>query len=159
IPTLFLRIGLYLTDGIVDLADRMSKGKLYFADLPLWWISTFYGGLFFAIFWSRNVMVRRGLIVAGLIWLCLGLMLGGEWPLTAELRCTFLAVGHGGCAVLEMPDGRVVLYDVGSIAGPEVMRFHIQPFLWSRGITRIDAVVLSHADLDHFNGLPDLLER
>src|SRR5262249_26975363 len=37
--------------------------------------------------------------------------------------------------------------------------FHVQPFLWSRGITRIDEVILSHADLDHFNGLPDLLER
>src|SRR5262249_8174261 len=29
----------------------------------------------------------------------------------------------------------------------------------SRGIGRIDEVFLSHADLDHFNGLVDLLER
>jgi competence protein ComEC len=31
--------------------------------------------------------------------------------------------------------------------------------LWSRGVTRLDAVFLSHADQDHFNGLPDLVER
>jgi competence protein ComEC len=35
----------------------------------------------------------------------------------------------------------------------------IAPYLWSRGIDRIDEVILSHADLDHFNGLPELLRR
>jgi competence protein ComEC len=40
-----------------------------------------------------------------------------------------------------------------------VTRRQIAPFLWSRGIRRIDEVILSHADLDHFNGLPALLDR
>ena len=31
--------------------------------------------------------------------------------------------------------------------------------LWSKGITHLDAVVLSHADADHFNALPGLLDR
>ena len=35
----------------------------------------------------------------------------------------------------------------------------IGEFLWARGITHIDGVVLSHADVDHFNALPTLLER
>jgi len=35
----------------------------------------------------------------------------------------------------------------------------VASFLWSRGITRIDAIVLSHADIDHYNGIPGLLER
>ena len=76
-----------------------------------------------------------------------------------ELRCTFLAVGHGGCTVLETPDGRTLLYDAGALGGPDVTRRQIAPFLWYRGIRRIDEVFLSHADLDHFNGLPELLER
>src|SRR5205823_5258557 len=75
------------------------------------------------------------------------------------LRCTFLAVGHGGCTVLETPDGRTLLYDAGALAGPDVTRLKIAPFLWYRGIRRIDEVFISHADLDHFNGLPALLER
>jgi len=57
------------------------------------------------------------------------------------------------------PDGRTCLYDAGAIAGPDVTRRQIAPFLWSRGIRRIDEVLLSHADLDHFNGLAALLER
>ncbi len=87
-------------------------------------------------------------------------MLGGlVRPATDEFRCTFLAVGHGGCTVLETPDGRVILYDAGSMAGPDVAARQIAPFLWSRGIRRIDEVFLSHADLDHFNGLTALADR
>jgi competence protein ComEC len=51
-----------------------------------------------------------------------------------------------------------LLYDAGAIQGPNVTRRNIAPFLWSRGITRIDEVFLSHADLDHYNGLPSLCE-
>jgi competence protein ComEC len=61
--------------------------------------------------------------------------------------------------VLQLPDGRVVLYDAGAIGGPEVTERVIAPFLWHHGIRRIDAVILSHADLDHFNGLVGLVER
>jgi competence protein ComEC len=60
---------------------------------------------------------------------------------------------------MEAPDGRVLLYDAGTITGPEVVRRTIAPFLWERGIRRIDEVFLSHADLDHYNGLPALMER
>ena len=35
----------------------------------------------------------------------------------------------------------------------------ISHYLWSRNITHVDAVVLSHADTDHYNALPELLER
>jgi competence protein ComEC len=52
-----------------------------------------------------------------------------------------------------------LLYDAGAIAGPDVTRRQIAPFLWHRGVRRLDEVFLSHADLDHFNGLPDLLSR
>jgi competence protein ComEC len=40
-----------------------------------------------------------------------------------------------------------------------VTRRQIAPFLWHRGIRRIDVVIFSHADLDHFNGVVDLLDR
>ena len=36
---------------------------------------------------------------------------------------------------------------------------NIAGYLWSRGITHLDAVVLSHADIDHYNGLPELLKK
>ena len=65
-----------------------------------------------------------------------------------------LGVGDGGCVVIETPDGRVILYDTGTTSGPDAFRRVVAPYLWNRGIQRIDEVFLSHADLDHFNGLP-----
>src|SRR5262249_16770280 len=90
-------------------------------------------------------------------WLCAGLAVGAARLPNDELRCTFLAVGHGGCTVLETSDSRTLLYDAGSLAGPDVTRRQIAPFLWHRGIRRIDEVILSPADLAHFKGPRDLL--
>src|SRR5262249_48439496 len=75
------------------------------------------------------------------------------------LRRPFRAGGSGGCGVTEAPDGGVLLYDAGTTRGPDVPRRVIAPFLWSRGIRRIDEVFISHADLDHYNGLPALMDR
>ncbi len=152
-----LRLNLFLADELVRLADGLG-GRVFFTDLPAWWIGLFYAGLA-ALLLVPSWRKLRYAVAFALCWLSMGGLCVWERQSAAELRCTFLAVGHGGCAVIEMPDGRVVLYDVGAIAGPEVARYHVQPYLWSRGIRKIDEVILSHADLDHFNGLPDLLDH
>ena len=92
-------------------------------------------------------------------WLCVGLLCGVVRLPSDELRCTFLAVGHGGCTVLETRGRPDVALRRRALGGPDVARRQIAPFLWHQGIRRIDEVFLSHADLDHFNGLPDLFDR
>jgi competence protein ComEC len=144
---------------LVRLAAKVPGAYWYVADVPTWWLWCFYVGLFAALTVDYVRKRWRLAIAAGLTWICLGLMVGAfRWP-SDELRCTFLAVGHGGCTVIETADGRTMLYDAGAISGPEVTRRSIAPFLWHRGLRRIDEVFLSHADLDHFNGLPALLDR
>jgi len=76
-----------------------------------------------------------------------------------RLECTFLSVGHGCATVLELPSGQTMLYDAGCLASPEFGARSVAASLWSRGITHLDAVILSHADADHYNLVPDLLER
>ncbi len=146
-------------DGLVDRADRWEGTRWYVGDVPAWWVVGFYlalGGMLTL----RHFPVRRPwYVAAAAAWLCVGLVSGSARPAPEELRCTFLSVGHGGCTVLETPDGRTLLYDVGAITGPDVTRRHVAPFLWQRGIRRIDELFLSHADLDHFNGVIALLER
>jgi competence protein ComEC len=144
---------------LVDAADRFPYGHIYSGAIGDWWLWLFYLGVLAVL--TQEPLRRRwrwgGL--AGLGWLCAGLAAGAARPPSDELRCTFLAVGHGGCTVMETPDGRTILYDAGSLAGPDVTRRYIAPFLWHRGIRRIDEVIFSHADLDHFNGIVDLLDR
>jgi competence protein ComEC len=60
---------------------------------------------------------------------------------------------------VELPQGQTILYDAGSMSAPESTARTIAGFLWSRRITHLDAVLLSHADADHYNALPELLKR
>jgi competence protein ComEC len=143
-------------EGLVGLGMRLPGAYLFVPDLPEWWLWGFYLGLLAVL--AVPALRQRRMLVAGLGWLCLGLIVPFLKPTPPELRCTFVAVGHGGCTVLQTPDGRTLLYDAGAIQGPTVTRRNIVPFLWSQGITRIDEVLLSHADLDHYNGLPSLCE-
>ena len=69
------------------------------------------------------------------------------------------AVGHGLAVVIQSPTGQTALYDAGKLGDPHVGRRVVAPALWARGVARIDILILSHADADHFNGVPDLLDR
>ncbi len=145
--------------ALVALGERLPAGYAYTAGPSEAWLAGFYA-LVIALMLFPAVRRRwPAVCLAALAWVVIGFYSFADRQVGPGLRCTFLSVGHGGCAVLETPDGRVLLYDAGSLAGPEVTQRYIAPFLWSRGITRIDEVLVSHADLDHFNGLPALLDR
>ncbi|GAG33565.1 unnamed protein product, partial [marine sediment metagenome] len=76
-----------------------------------------------------------------------------------RLVFTVLSVGAGSAMVFELPDGRTVLCDAGSSNPYDVGRSTVVPFLRHRGIRRIDRVYLSHANLDHYSGMPGILEE
>jgi competence protein ComEC len=150
---------LAVCDALVAFSEPLPYSYGYVGMVPDWWLWIFYPGLLaFLTVECLQKHWRWGLLL-GLGWLCVGLLARFIAIPPDELRCTFLAVGHGGCTVLETPDGRTLLYDAGALGGPDVTRRQIAPYLWYRGTRRIDEVFLSHADLDHFNGLPALLER
>jgi competence protein ComEC len=68
-----------------------------------------------------------------------------------------LDVGHGQAVLLRWPDGGTVLVDAGSRTRPGVARLTLRPALRALGVTRLDAIVVTHADADHWNAVPLLL--
>jgi competence protein ComEC len=62
---------------------------------------------------------------------------------------TVLDVGHGNCAILEEA-GRTVVFDAGPKSG-------LLEYLHQQKISKIDLVLISHADEDHISGLIALL--
>ncbi len=74
-------------------------------------------------------------------------------PADGEVRITFLDVGQGLAALVRTRD-HALLYDTGPAysvdadAGNRV----VVPFLRGEGLDRLDAVVITHNDLDHSGG-------
>lgn len=68
-----------------------------------------------------------------------------------EMRMHFLDVGEGDCALIEFPDGKVMLVDGGN--GAEATTTTILRYLNALKIDTIDYVLLTHSDADHCGGL------
>jgi competence protein ComEC len=150
---------LWVLEKAIDLAAAVPSGHFWVSGPGNWWLAGFYGGLaVLAVLPRIRPSPRRCFaLLAG--WTALGLAISYARHDSNRLHCTFLSVGHGSAAVLELPSGKTVLYDAGEFGAPARAARVITGFLWSRGISRIDAVVLSHPDIDHYNALPDVLEK
>ncbi len=148
-----------VTERIVSLADQIGLGHFYVPGPTVWWLLVFYGVMTLVAIVPRFQIGWKPLASLAAVWVAVGFAAAAIRTDVDRLRCTFLSVGHGTCVVLELPGGQTVLYDAGSLASPEGASQAIAGYLWSRGITHIDAVVLSHADVDHYNAMPGVLER
>jgi competence protein ComEC len=105
---------------------------------------------------TRAVMAGAGALWLALVAPLAGGAARGRW---SGLELDFLAVGQGDAAVLRTPHGHVILVDAGPrLAGRDAGRRVVVPFLRRAGIDRLDAVILSHAHLDHFGGIPAVLD-
>jgi len=73
----------------------------------------------------------------------------------------FLDVGQGSSTFIRLPAGSSILLDGGSKTSPgfDIGERVLAPFLWKSRIWRIDDVVVTHPDSDHYNGLPFVVRR
>ena len=77
---------------------------------------------------------------------------------SAVLSAYFCSVGHGEAIVVAI-DEEVIVYDCGSIRGSTTASRSLDQVLRSMQADAIDTLIVSHADVDHYNGVPALLER
>lgn len=70
-----------------------------------------------------------------------------------------LDVGQGDCICIRTSDNQCLLFDGGSSSKQNVGKKIITPFLEYHGIDRIRGVFLSHADMDHYSGILQILEE
>lgn len=69
------------------------------------------------------------------------------------LKITYLDVGQGDSAVVELPDHKVIVIDTGKNS------FITSKFLRYRGIKVVDALVVSHPQSDHIGGIERLVKE
>jgi competence protein ComEC len=86
-----------------------------------------------------------------------------------KLEVSVLDVGQGDSIFAAFPDGRMMLIDGGGQPGSEwvggqrsgldVGEQVVSPYLWSRGIKRLDVIALTHAHHDHLDGLHSVIQN
>ncbi|MBF0209461.1 MAG: DNA internalization-related competence protein ComEC/Rec2 [Desulfamplus sp.] len=79
-----------------------------------------------------------------------------------NLSITVLDVGQGSAALIKMPMGKTILVDGGGFSYSskfDTGESIIAPMLWQQKIMSLDAVVLTHPDADHLNGLVYIIEH
>lgn len=72
---------------------------------------------------------------------------------------TFLDVGQGDCIWVESAKGEHFLIDGGSTSQNKIGKYTIVPYLKYMGVSRLDAVFLTHLDSDHISGVMEMLEE
>jgi competence protein ComEC len=155
---LFLLTGHYVFAPVVSTVSDMSiRLVLLFSDIPFADIKMpafpiivvllFYAG-FLVYFLSGKK--RYTLIIPFLpVLLYFLLSLSGK----RELAVTYLDVGQGDSAVIELPDRKTIVIDTGR-TGRETASY-----LKYKGKKVVDALVLSHIHPDHTGGLDYLVKR
>ncbi len=140
--------------AVVRLVSMLPGGEWHVAAPSALTMLLFYGCL--VLLWQRvgragfRLAAGAGVLLVLLWWAWSPRMfLDGN-----HFRVTFLDVGQGDSAVVELPDGQVVLIDGGAAYERfDMGRGVVAPFLWNRGIHAIDHVIGTHPQLDHVGGL------
>ena len=152
----------FLVKVFIKISEEFSKFPFaYFHVRPphLWEWFAFYG-LFLLYFYRDRfkLSLRRYSILFLFIF---NLFIWQEVFLkpNSELKITFLDVGHGDAAVIEFPNKGTLLVDAGLGGDWDQGRVTVAPFLWSKGITHLDGVLVTHPHFDHYGGIKYILKE
>lgn len=147
------------TSHAVHKGALVPGGHTFTMGPDMLWVSGFYGILLgLAVsFWAQRSKRVWAIALAG--WLAILPVWQWSRGLLDAPEAEVLAVDHGLSVIVRGKPGHALLYDCGRMRDPRVGRRVIAPALWARGVRKLDAVVLSHADFDHASGLIDLLDR
>ena len=151
----------HLLGTVLTIAETSASSPLAFVSIPAppsAWLLLFY--FLLAAVVSCHRRQPRSLCLVGVVAaLSGGLATAFAPPQPNQLVLTILDSGHGGAIVLECPNRSVLLFDAGTLGDSRRLAETIRRALWHRRRRRIDALVISHADRDHFSSAAWLLDR
>jgi competence protein ComEC len=147
---------------IIDWFQRLG-GYYWMPGPPGWWNLVFYSVFVLLTFLPIQRPHWKILLTALLVWILIGIGSGyyrdfERWR-SDRLTLTVLSVGHGNCVLITTPDKRTIICDAGNLTSPRYVTDVLSRSIWRHGKTHMDAILISHPDNDHLNGIALLAER
>lgn len=163
-------------DRVLRVAESIPGGHVWLPSPPTWWVILFYVGVGLILVWPLGRVLpaagrsfsfrfwsgRRGWLCT---WAALWWLAGWSMATTpaglpsGSVEATFVDVGHGTAVIVRPTRDKIWLYDCGWMGNLRGSSRGIDDAIWQLGATEIQAVILSHADSDHYNAFPALARR
>lgn len=166
LPTLAVMLS-YIASGLCDLLIWLVKliahleiSEILIGKAPPILIIFYYALVaFIASVYFRRTLIKRAICLAAVLGM-VAFIGAVKWQKTNnnDLVLTCLDVGHGQAIFARLPGKANILFDAGSFYKKDVGRRIVNNFLRYSGINRIDSIVISHNDIDHINGIPEVIE-
>ena len=118
------------------------------------WLVLVY--LLLSVFLIQKRKRVKPFVICGVAGLCLSVLLSWFVPRLTPQRLTMLDVGQGQCLILEAA-GKTYMVDCGGDSDRNSADLALRT-LYSKGITKLDGVILTHMDQDHVGGALLLLQ-
>ncbi len=163
VPKVGAALVLHAISGTISLLAGVHAANIRVAD-PLFAIGLACAVSIGLAMWAARK--RRTILFASLVLLFATSALLWRTPQprlrSGLLEVTAIDVGQGDSILVVTPAGKTLLIDGGGNIGPSFSEFDfgedvVSPYLWSREITHLDVVALTHAHGDHIGGLPSVL--
>ena len=165
----------HLQGGIVHLFASFPRGSYRIPGPPHWVILLFFAAILALAAslrseWTRGHYLRWAASAAALF----AAVVIASYPFHPSvvpnaLEMTVLDVAQGDSILVISPKGSALLIDGGGTfrgfqgseehLGPDPGEDAVSPYLWSRGIQKLNAVALTHAHQDHIGGLTAILQN
>jgi competence protein ComEC len=145
---------------IVKFIANLDISQILIGQVPLELIILYYCLVLFAgLVYIRRPLLKKAIctVMALAIIIFLGVT---KWQRSYrnDLVIHCLDVGHGQAILAQLPGKANVLFDAGSLYKSDIGRRVVAPFLDYKGINKIDSIIISHNDVDHINGIPEIVE-
>ncbi len=145
---------------IIKLFASWHISEVLIGSVPWIVIILYYGFIFFAAYARINRPLLKKVIVTVMFSAIILFLVVSKCQRVYRdnLIVTTLDVGHGQAILAQLPGKTNILFDAGSLHYSDIGRKIIVPFLNYSGIGTIDAIIISHGDIDHINGIPEIVE-
>lgn len=145
-----VRLLLSLYEFLIKISMNIPGSRWTLGAPTLWKIVLFYGVVFFLYYFRKRIRLLPKLLIPGIL-LCIVCFSSRN-----SFLITFLDVGQGDGICIEAGHN-VIMIDGGSTSKGKLATYQMIPFLDYKGISHIDAWIITHPDLDHTSALVSIL--